>query len=106
MKLQFFKSELVLLYISIALFFRLGKTALFKSNWGTDQTVNSCPIHTKTRSIKCFDLKEIDDGDVIMTYKDINYTTNEFCIRINHEAVDFYDHYAEICENDSEPFLT
>ena len=79
---------------------------MFKSNWATDQSVNSCPIHTTTRSIKCFDLKENDNGDVIMTYKDKNYTTNEFCIRINHEAVNFNDHYAEICENDSEQFLT
>ena len=56
------------------------------------------------RTIKCFDLKETEDGDVVMTYKDRNYTSKQFCILINHQANDFNDHFAEICEKVSTPF--
>ena len=87
---------------------------MFKSYWGTDwqpdNELNACGRENVNEKgeikveIKCFDLKERDNGEVIMTYNNRNYSTNEFCIRINHEAEDLSDHYAEICEKASTPF--
>ena len=84
--------------------------ALFRKEWNTDAqprsellkcTPNKHNKYNETKKkIKCFELMKSSTGDVIMTYKGKNFTTEEFCILIDPEADDPTDHYAQICAPD------
>ena len=87
-------------------------TALFKHGWYTDsqpkKEKDKCvrnptkPYTSQTlikRSIKCFDLKQDGNGEVVLEYKGKIFTSDRFCIRIDPKAEQKTGHIADICED-------
>ena len=58
----------------------------------------------KKKKVRCFDLKQDLNGDVVMEYKGRNFTKNEFCILIDPESDEPRGHQAEICEKEEMSF--